>query len=274
MPRFDGRLIKTLPPFTKIIPHLMKRRYDATNFMTLEFPFVKVNEYIRQRKNDGANITLMSTILAAYVRTIARYPEINRFVISKKIYARKGIFVSFVTLKNEWDGKSERDETVVKLTFSGYETIDEVSADIAGAIEKNRVPNTKNLMDKVLAGIFRVPLIPGAVVAFLLFLDRIGIMPPVVIKASPFHTSVFFTNMASIRSYPIYHHIYEFGTTGAFISLGMDLYKHGAYQLKMACDERTCSGSTYVRALRYYMTLLHHPEKLEIPTEEVREDIR
>jgi hypothetical protein len=252
----------------------MKQRYDATNFMTIEFPHDKVNEYIGQRKKEGVNHTLMSCILAAYVRTIARFPEVNRFVISKKIYARKGIFVSFVTLKDNWDGESERDETVVKLEFTGHETIDEVSSAILDAISENRKPNTQNIMDTLLSGIFYVPFLPGFITGSLVIMDKIGIMPRRVIKASPFHTSVFFTNMASIRAYPIYHHIYEFGTTGAFISLGADINDRGKYQMKLATDERVCSGSTYVRAMRYFMKTLRHLDTLETPPETVNKDLR
>jgi hypothetical protein len=274
MGRADGRLIRSLPPFTKIIPHLMKPRYDATNFMTLDFPYDKVMAYIGQKKKEGMSVTLMSCILAAYVRTISKFPEVNRFVISKKIYARKGIFVSFVTLKDNWDGERERDETVVKLEFTGHEVLEEVSESILTAIEENRKPNTVNIMDKVLGGIFYVPFLPGFITGTLMLMDRIGIMPRSVINASPFHTSVFFTNMASIRAYPVYHHLYEFGTTGCFISLGADISDRGKYQMKLSTDERVCSGSTYVRAMRYFMTLLRHPDLLETPPEAVAKDLR
>jgi hypothetical protein len=274
MGRSDGRLIKSLPPFTKIIPHLMVRRFDATNYMALEFPHDKVSEYIGMQKRQGKSLSIMSCILAAYVRTIAKYPEVNRFVVAKKIYARKGIFVSFVTLKENWDGEHERDETVVKLEFTGRETVFDVADRIAESVEENRRVGTENLMDKVLAGIFRLPVLPAAIVTLIRALDHIGLLPSLIIKASPFHTSLFFTNMASIRSFPVYHHLYQFGTTGAFISLGADLSHRGKYHLMLAADERTCSGSTYVRALRYMLRILRNLEMLEEPPEEVAEDLR
>ena len=58
------------------------------------------------------------------------------------------------------------------------------------------------------------------VVKFLKFLDKHGIMPKAVIKASPFHTSVFLTNVGSLGIDSIYHHIYNFGTTSLFFSMG------------------------------------------------------
>lgn len=274
MGRPDGRLIKSLPPFTKIIPYIMPRRYDATNFVTLDFPYDKITAYINKRKRDGTNIPMMACILAAYIRTIAKYPETNRFIISKKIYARKGIWISFVTLKDNWSGEGEQDETVSKLCFNGYETIDEVSGIIRDTIAANRTSSNENAMDKLLKGIFAVPALPSAIVSILKCLDKFGLLPRSVIDASPFHTSVFFTNMASIRSYPIYHHLYDFGTTGAFLSLGIDINNRKQYQIKAATDERLCSGSTYVRAMHYFLKNMRHLESLEISPTSVNEDLR
>jgi hypothetical protein len=251
----------------------MPRRYDAVNLISVDFPYDKVAAYIDDRKRRGQSISLMACILAAYIRTAAKYPEINRFVISKKIYARHGIWISFVTLKDNWSGEGERDETVSKLRFTGYETIDEISKIIDETIERNRNKRNMNSIDRLLKAIFATPLLPSAIVSLLKFLDKLGLLPRKIIEASPFHTSVFFTNMASIRAYPIYHHIYDFGSTGAFISLGMDINKRKAYRMKVSTDERLCNGSSYVRAMHYFFRNLRHPEFLETPPGSVNKDI-
>jgi hypothetical protein len=53
-----------------------------------------------------------------------------------------------------------------------------------------------------------------------MLMDFYGIMPKAIHKVSPFHTSVFLTNMGSLGTDPIYHHIYNFGTTSIFIAMG------------------------------------------------------
>lgn len=40
----------------------------------------------------------------------------------------------------------------------------------------------------------------------IMFLDKHGMLPKAVIKASPFHTSAFLTNVASLGIDAIYHH--------------------------------------------------------------------
>lgn len=51
-------------------------------------------------------------------------------------------------------------------------------------------------------------------------LDYYGILPKLINRVSPFHTSVFVTDLGSIGIQPIYHHLYEFGTTSIFVAFG------------------------------------------------------
>ena len=54
------------------------------------------------------------------------------------------------------------------------------------------------------------------------FLDRHNCLPKSLIKASPFHTSVFVTNLKSLKLDAIHHHLYEFGTCSLFIAMGKE----------------------------------------------------
>jgi hypothetical protein len=47
------------------------------------------------------------------------------------------------------------------------------------------------------------------VVWMLLWMDKVGIMPRFIEKASPWHSSVFLTNIGSIGVESIYHHLSE-----------------------------------------------------------------
>jgi hypothetical protein len=273
MSRKDGRKIKTIDPFTKVIPYIMDKRYDATNYLALDFPYEKVTEYIAAKKAEAKNLTVMSCILAAYLRMVSQFPETNRFVIAKKIYARNHFSVSFVILKDAKSNTNEQKETVIKLRFRGDETIFDVADSMNRAIEENRKPSTKNNTDKLLNRIFSTPILPSAIVSMIKWIDRRGLLPKSVIDASPFHTSIFFTNLASIRAYPVYHHLYEFGTTGAFLSLGMDVGKRGQYQMNTGTDERCCSGSTYVKAMHFFLRTLRHLDSLEVPPKTIVKDI-
>ena len=87
------------------------------------------------------------------------------------------------------------------------------------------------------------------------------------------------TNLASIRTNHIYHHCYEFGTTGVFMAMGnlreVPRKKDGVVTtercmpLGVVMDERICDGHYYASALKLMCDYLKNPEKLDVPVEVV-----
>ena len=82
---------------------------------------------------------------------------------------------------------------------------------------------------------FSLPVLPTLLVGLVKLLDRLGLLPRFVIDLSPFHTSLFITNLASINTEAIYHHCYEFGTTGVFVCMGKPVpnFLTGEYNKKI-----------------------------------------
>jgi hypothetical protein len=113
-------------------------------------------------------------------------------------------------------------------------------------------------------------------------LDQIGALPKAIIDVSPFHSSLVFTNLASIRTNHIYHHVYDFGTTGMIIAMGNNIdapkKKKGEIVLEkqipfgIVMDERLCDGHRYAQAFASIEKYLKNPTLLEIPPESVNVD--
>ena len=77
-------------------------------------------------------------------------------------------------------------------------------------IKKNKDEGDHNNMDiaaRVLVSLPRILL--KSSVGFLKFLDYFGLLPRFLTKLSPFHGSLFITNMGSLGMPPIYHHLYN-----------------------------------------------------------------
>ena len=274
--RADGRYLKRIDYFFKIIPHIMPQRCDAQVFTPQRIRADRLMDYVRAQRETGRELNYMSVLIAAYVRTVAEHPELNRFVISRKIYARKYLSVSFAVLRENEDGV---EETTSKVYFEPADTLTVVSDKINRTIDENRKPGVVNATDKLAATLMSVPLLPTALVGFLKLLDRVGLLPRAILDASPFHTSLFFTNMASIRSGYLFHHLYNFGTTSAFIALGSPEkvldekgVSHIVLPLGVTTDERICPGVKYATAFRTLRYYLLHPEALEQPPKEVKAD--
>ena len=113
-------------------------------------------------------------------------------------------------------------------------------------------------------------------------LDRYGLLPKSLIDASPFHASLVFTNLASIRTNHIFHHLYEFGTSSVFIALGNmrevarrtrdGISFERCLPMGVVTDERICSGSYFARAFRRFRQYLLDPSLLEGPPALVNSD--
>jgi hypothetical protein len=281
--RYDGRRIRSLDPFYKIIPFIMRYRSDSQNFFEEKIEITHTESYLRKkRKSSGVKISMLHVMIAAMVRTIALRPALNRFIAGQNIYARNEILVS-LAIKKEM--KVDSPETTVKFKFEPTDTLLEIAEKINNQIEENKVPDTKNDTDKI-ARLFM--LCPGFLVKLLVFLircmDYLGIMPKVINRISPFHTSFFITDLGSIGIQPIYHHLYDFGTTSFFIAFGIktrekvinannEIVDKRFISMKASTDERIVDGHYYASAFKLYKTLIQNPERMEVHPGKLEPDV-
>ncbi|MEX1375889.1 MAG: hypothetical protein AB1Z23_00310 [Eubacteriales bacterium] len=278
--RADGRRIKSLDPMFLIIPHLMTKRYDAQVSGETEINYTQIKRYINKKAKEGISISFMSVLIAAYLRMITHMPELNRFIINRKIYARNDFWVSFVVLKKQSTDDSNI-ETVAKIKFELNETIFDVARKIIETIDENRKTETENMVDKLAKFFMSIPLLSRVLIDIVKFFDQIGILPKSFLDDIPFHTSLFVTNMASINTGSVYHHVYDFGTTSVFISIGKPKFKNKPngektlnIPLGVVVDERICAGVTFARAYGHLTKYLSNPELLEVPPESIKEDVK
>lgn len=277
MYRADGYRVRTNDAMYELVPYIMPYRYDASNSVTVDIDLDLMQDYIRKCRKKGINMSHMSIIIAGALRIASQNPFLNRFVMNRKIYARNHFCVSFVTLQ---PGKTS--DTVNKLYFNLDDDIFTVNRKVQEAIERTQQPTSQNALDKLMASLVRIPFLVGAAVGVLKFIDKYFTLPFSIINASPFHTSLFITNLASIRTNAIYHHLYEFGTTGIFISMGQPekrIEKNGEtveekkiMPLGIVTDERIANGHYYGRCFRELNRYYKNPELLEVPPEQVVRD--
>lgn len=279
--RTDGRKLKTIGPFFRVIPHVMKDRSDSHVYYTQDLPIKSLDEYIAKKEQEGIRMSYMNIIYAALVRLLAEKPALNRFVMDGRTYARHGITISLAIKKEMTE---EIEETTLKLPFTGAENIFEIKEKLDSAIEQNKDLSAENSTDKLAKLLSLVPnWLFKFIVNMLMFLDKHGMMPKAVISASPFHTSAFLTNVGSLGIDAIYHHIYNFGTTGVFLAMGKkkksyvyeddNIVQEKTISLAWVADERICDGFYYATALKSFYKYMRKPELLEkniVPQEDIR----
>ncbi len=270
--RPDGREDKKIDPIVRVTSMFMPQRCDAQVMVSEEFDYEPVSAYIKKKRAEGCRVSLMNVIVAAFVKTVCEHPEFNRFIVNKKIYQRNEICVSYAMLKKQVDDTIN--ETTVKVFFDENDTLFTIAEKMNKAIEDNREIDVENFTDKLAKFFLSIPLIPGLAIGLVRLLDRYGLLPKFIIDASPFHTSMFITNMASIKMPKVYHHIYNFGTTSVFFSMGQhetkvtvdrenNIIKKTVIPLGVVIDERICSGAEYARGVKCMFKYMANPELME-----------
>ena len=281
----EGRRIKTLDPFSTIIPYIMVERSDSQNTINDCFDVSGAEALVRRLRTEGYDsIGILHIVLAAYVRALSQRPAVNRFIRGQKIYARNGIVINMaVKRKMSLDGA----ETTVKLVCDPSDTLIDVYNKFNKLLmETISDEKASNSTDAVAAIIGHIPgLIKKWVIWLLKTMDYFGLLPSSLLAASPFHGSMFITSMASLNIPPIRHHLYNFGNVPVFIAFGAkrpelvlnedgSVTKRRVVDFVANLDERICDGYYYASALKMFKKYLVSPEVLLDPPEQVVEDLR
>lgn len=280
----EGRRIKTGSPMDSVAAFIMPHRNGANNTFFATVNIEKCEQLIREKREQGMqSLGMIHIFMAAYTRVISELPGINRFIRGQRLYARNGIEICMAIKKSLTLNAAE---TVIKIFTDPTDSLDSVYQKLYREITENKSHEAQNNMDtavKVLVSF------PGIFLKFTVWLlktlDYFGLLPRFLTKLSPFHGSMFITNMGSLGMPPIYHHLYDFGTLPIFIAMGKkrteyvltpegEPKKCRLLDFTVVCDERICDGHYYATAFKRLKKLLENPEELLNSPNIVTEDIR
>jgi len=281
MKRYDGRLLKSIGPFSKMVPYIMDKRFDAQVFAKERVCTDKIDAFLHEKRDQGYDLSYLHLLLACYVRLLAERPRLNRFIMNRKIYARKGIYISMAVKRALHD---DADETTLKFAFTGKENIFEIARMVDGKILECIQDGDQ---DKAVKTAEKIMALPGftktIIVGILKSMDRHNMLPKEIIEVSPFHSSLFFSYLKSIKVNYVYHHLYDFGTAGIFAAAGKveesPTVENGMIVVRKYCeigytvDERICDGLYFSNSLKLLKKYLNDPHLLETGLTEIEEDV-
>ena len=280
----EGRRIKSSMPMDSVMPFIMPTRSGSSNKFSATVDITACEELIRQKRAEGMkSLGMIHIFMAAYIRVISQLPGINRYIRGQRLYARNNIEIC-MAIKKELSLNAP--ETVIKITASPDATLDYIYNQLKKEIELNRQEGDRNSMDTVARILVSFPRVFLRFAVFCLkSLDYFGLLPKSLTKLSPFHGSMFITNMASLGMPPIYHHLYDFGNLPVFIAMGKKRVEyvtdkegnttyHRVIDFTVVCDERICDGHYYAQAFKRLKRILKNPQQLTEKPEEIVQDIR
>ena len=269
--RYDGWRVKKVDAVFSVIPYFLRTRMDAQNFFEEKVDIDHIEAFIKEHKEDIPDLSVMHVIMSSLVRLISQRPHLNRFVIWNKIFARNHVNFSIAVKRSLSD---EGEETLIKPYFLPTDTLQDIVRKTRHEQENNQKQGQQNSSDSIskILGILPEFLL-RFVVFMLLHLDKVGMMPKFINKASPWHSSIFLTNIGSIGVESIYHHLYEFGTCSMFVAMGKKSRRHSVDRngetklhksilLKFVLDERICDGFYYASSMRILNKILINPSVL------------
>lgn len=282
--RSDGRKLRTLDPVQVVGNYVMPTRSGASNCIHETVEISAVERYIREKRRAGMpNFGITHVFLAAYVRCVAKYPALNRFLSGQQVYSRDND-IQFCMMVKE-DMTTEAPESAMKLHLRPTDTVEDIYRKFNAEVDRIKDSSSSSDFDKTAKAL---SLIPGVFFKFVIWvlktMDYFGLLPKFLLEVSPFHGSIFFTSMGSLGIPPIVHHLYDFGNLPIFVAFGCK-YRKNEVQLDgtvvqrkyidytVNTDERICDGFYFATTLKHMKKLLMHPERLDEPIEEVVRDI-
>ena len=269
MKRADGTRIRNENPMYYLIPQFLTKRYDAQNMITVDIPVEPLRRYMNEKRREGIAVSHIALILCAYLKAAEKFPALNRFIVNKKIYQHNDFTVSMVVLR-----PGSANDTFSKIHLDFGDDILTVQRKIDEYINENR-QDSENPLDKLMGTLVGMSGLLSFACGALRWADKHNLLPKSIIEVSPFHASVLFSNLASIRTNHIYHHVYEFGTTSVGITMGNmreiprtvkgEIVLERCIPLGVVMDERICSGHYFAQVFSYIKELLNDPHLMEDP---------
>lgn len=279
--RNDGWRVRKIDPFFRMIPYFLRTRTDSQNLYEERVPIAQIEEFIKAHRDEMPGLSIMHVVMAAIVRLYSQRPYLNRFVVWNKIFARNNMSIALTIKRSMTD---EGEETLIKPYFQLNDTLYDVVRRVNDELQATQQVGAENTADTISRIFSKMPdWLLRFVVWMLIWLDKVGLIPRVLNEVSPWHSSVFLTNIGSIGVESIYHHLYEFGTCSMFVAMGKKTRRHHigrdgeveankSILLKFVMDERVCDGYYYALSMRMLNKILTSPEQLLTPPEQVVKD--
>jgi hypothetical protein len=274
MPLFrrpDGDLVKNETPVRSIMPYLMHGRNESVIYHEGLYDITRTRAFLRAFNHEHERdqpATLFHLFLWSCAQALAERPGLNRFVSGKRLYQRKGMFLSFAAKKELAD---EAPLVTVKLEFFKGEPFAECCKRIVSAIKDGRTGPARSV-DKELA---LAMMVPGPVLSFIMgllrWLDKVNLMPGFMIESDPLYTSMFVTNLGSVGLDRTYHHLYEHGTAAMFAVMGLPRKQlmpdragnpvvKDILEVRWTLDERVNDGLYCARGLALMKKIFEDPQ--------------
>ena len=274
--RRDARLVKA-PGLQTIMGYLWPKRTDCEVYINDKVDATELLKYLERKNAEHPEYktTIFHAAITAMARMVKERPLMNRFIQGYRIYERDEITISFVAKRRFADGS---DEALMVLVPKDGDNLDSISRKIVGDVRETRKSETSTGgVDALLDKLARLPrLVLMVIVRVVRWLDFWGINPKALTEGDPNYTTILTSNLGSIKTPSVYHHLNNYGTNSIMITVGTlhkeeILMSDGTKEIRdvvdygATLDERIADGFYFARSLKLIKHIFDHPEMLDQP---------
>jgi hypothetical protein len=215
--RRDGVLAQ-VAPYRRMMPFLMRGRNESMVLFEQQLDMSRAQPWLAAwNARTGHRATVFLLVLHALGRVLHERPHINRFIAGRRIYDRRGVFMTFSAKKAMHD---DAPLATVKRAFPAGESFAAMVAALTADIGVAR-SDALSKVDRELGFFLRFPgFLLAASIALLRWLDGHGLAPSALIGDDPMYTSAFIANLGSLKIDAAFHHLYEYGNCPLFCTVG------------------------------------------------------
>ncbi len=280
--RKDGRRLRTVDPLFQLTPFVVRDPSDGVNFFSDQADTQAIEQWLRLRRAEGMEgISLIHVFIAAYVRTLAHRPAMNRFVAGRWLFARNQIDVILAAGRN---GPADAGAMTIKVRFKPTDTIFDVARRISARMDSMQADDSGDRAAALAAILVKTPrFVVRAGVAVIRWLDNHGWLSESLVDKSPFHGSIVISDEGACSLPSIGRSLNNMGSLPVSLSIGRrhtarELDRDGRVQERKMVDytvsfDGRIADSAYVgSAFKYFRYYLDNPSELEKAPDRVNDD--
>lgn len=261
--RRDAKWIKPKDAIQAIVPYIMPKRTEAEVSSKVDMDITKLVEFVdtKNKEDLGYKMTYFHALLSCFAKTVYNRPALNRFVKNKRLYERNKITFAFIAKDKLNDTGEER---IISVDLKPNDNIMTFSKHVAVDVFKVRKEGSNN-MDDTLNFFSSLPkFILSIIVKIVFFLDNHGINPKALTEGDTNYSTIIFSNLGSIKTNSVYHHLNEYGTNSIVITIGTIKEEKGRkiVDITATLDERIADGFYFAKSIQLAEYIANNPELL------------
>ena len=258
--RSDAKWIKPKDTIQAIVPYIMPNRCDAEVSSKVDIDITKLVEFVdKQNEKDlGYKMTYFHAISSCFAKTVFNRPALNRFIKNKRLYERNKITFAFIA-KDKLSDKGE--ERIICIDINPKDNIMTYSKKVAVDVFKVRKEGS-NDMDGILKAFTSLPKwLLSIIVKIVMFMDNHGISPESLTEKDTNYATILLSNLGSIKTNSVYHHLNEYGTNSVVITIGTirEEKSKKIVDITATLDERIADGFYFAKSIQLAEYIAKNP---------------